>query len=108
MKQFLTKNYVFITGLLAALTLFLEQALVAGPVDLKVIGTGALMAIIGYVANTWKKGGLTVTGILGSLAVVFVQLKTTGTVDWTTFSLLAILKVLTAASSALDAYKPKE
>jgi hypothetical protein len=108
MKYFIQKNYVFVVGLLSAISLFLEQAISTQQADLKVIGLGALMVIIGYVANQWKGGGYTITGIIGSLAVVFLQLHQTGHVDWTMFALLSATKIMAALTSSLQAYKPKD
>ena len=107
-KNFIVKNYVFFVGLLSAIALFLEQAVASGPADIKVILTGGLMVVISYVANKWQAGGVTVTGILGSLAYVFVQLYQNGHIDWTQFAVLAAAKIIAALSSGLQAFKPND
>ena len=108
MKYFIKNNYVFLVGLLSAISLFMEQAISQQHTDIKVILTGVLMAVIGYVANTWKGAGVTITGIVGSLSMVFIQLHQTGSIDWTMFALLSITKVMAAITSSLHAYKPKD
>lgn len=108
MKNFIQKNYVFLIGLMGAVSLFLEQAVTNQQKDIKVIMLGVLMAAIGYIANAWKGGGITVTGIIGSLSIVFLQLHESGNIDWTMFGLLAVTKVMAALTASLQAYKPKD
>jgi uncharacterized membrane protein len=108
MQYFIKKNYVFLVGLFSAISLFMEQAITQQAIDIKILLTGLLMAVLGYVANTWKGGGVTVTGILGSLTAVFLQLHQTGEINWTMFGLLAVTKLMAALSTSLQAYKPQD
>jgi hypothetical protein len=101
MKKFIVENKVFIAGLLAAVTIFIEQAVTNQERDLKAIGIGVAMVVLGYVGNNLKLKNLSITGIIGSLAVVLSTVITGGKIDWTMFILLISVKLLTAATTSV-------
>lgn len=105
MKQFLQsiwlKYQVFILGLLGAIALALQTALTAHPeaTDMKLYMFAAVMAGLSFIASQWRGKGITITGILGVLAGVFVQMNQTGTFFWNQFIIYAVLAVLAAVAS---------
>ncbi|HEU4574623.1 MAG TPA: hypothetical protein VFS36_06435 [Chitinophagaceae bacterium] len=102
MKEFILKNKVLVSAIVSALILTLQQALSSGSIDWKAIGFACLIAIIGVIANQWKGGGVTVLGILGTLAGVFHTIWTTGSFTWNEFILSAIVAILMAVSQSLQ------
>lgn len=99
--NFIQKNKVMIAAFLSALILVLQQALADHSTDWKAIGFAALIAFIGVIANQWSGQGLTITGIIGTLAGVFYNNWSTGTFTWNEFILTALIAVLTAASASI-------
>jgi len=71
MKNFIEKNWVFISGLISAIVVVLQQYTGGGEADLKVVGFAVLMAVLSYFGNQWKGQGLSVLGIIGTLAWTF-------------------------------------
>jgi hypothetical protein len=109
MQEFLKKNYVLLSALLTSLIVTLTEFTQSGATDYKLLGMAALTAVLGVLANQWKGKGLTVTGIVGLLAGVFIELKTSGDeLDLKTAVPLMALQIILALSGALDAYKPKD
>ena len=72
-KTFLGSNKVFILGLLAALAVTLQQFIGEPAVDWKSVGLAGGMAILSFIANQWRGQGLTITGIVGTLAYTFIS-----------------------------------
>ena len=95
-KVFIAVNQVFVSGLLSALILVLQQFQGEGPLDPKALGTATLLAIIGVVANNFKGKGITVVGILGTLAGVFQTIHSTGTFTLNEFILSSAIALLLA------------
>lgn len=98
MKQFLMANKVFITGLITSVVVVLQQYLSQPTVDYKVVGFAALVAALSYVANQWRGQGMTIVGIIGTLAGAFVTVSSTGTFSWHQFFLSALGAVLAAVA----------
>jgi hypothetical protein len=98
-QNFWQRNKVFLTGLAAALALALTEFTVQPTVDWKVVGYAALMAVLSYAANTWRGQGVTILGVLGTLAGTFVSLQTTGHFTWAQFFISAVAAVLAAVAS---------
>jgi len=97
-QTFLEKYKVFLSGLAAALVLALTEFLSQPVVDWKVVGFAALMAILSYVANQWRGQGVTILGIVGTLAYSFVTLQTSGTFTWQQFILSSVVALLAAVA----------
>lgn len=91
--NFFQKNWVFISGLIGAITVSLQQILGTGTADLKVIGFATLMAILSFAANQWRGKGVTVTGILGVLAATFSTIQLGVHVEWTQLILQAVVAI---------------
>lgn len=105
MRDFIFRNKVVISAFLSAIILVLQQALSTHTTDLKALGFAALIAVLGVVANQWKGQGVTVTGILATLAGVFINIQQSGTFTWNEFILSALVALLTAVSSSLQPTK---
>lgn len=105
MKKFINQNRVFVAASLSALVLVLQQALSSQNTEWKAIGFATLIALLGVVANQWKGQGITITGIIGTLAGVFVNIWQTGNFTWNEFILSAIVAVLMAVSASLQPEK---
>lgn len=97
-KDFLIKNKVFLLGFAAAIAVALQQFLGNAVVDYKVVGFAALMAALSYVANQWRGQGVTIFGILGTLAGTYVSIYSTGHFTWNQFILSAVAAVLSAVA----------
>lgn len=100
--NFINNNKVLVSALISALVLVLQQALQSGSTNWKAIGFAALIAVIGVIANQWKGKGLTILGIIGTLAGVFHTIWTTGTFTWNEFILSALLAILSAVAASLQ------
>src|SRR5579872_1891416 len=98
MKQFLMDNKVFLTGLLGAIAVALQQFLGQATIDWKVVGYAALMAVLSYIANTWRGQGPTILGIIGTLAGTFVTVGQTGNFTWNQFIISAIAAILASVA----------
>ncbi len=53
--------------------------------DTKVYLYAVLMAALSFVATQWRGQGMTLIGIVGTLAATFVSLHQTGSFSWTQF-----------------------
>lgn len=92
---FWDKWKVFILGLAGAVAIALQELLANNPTpDYKVYAYAALMAALSFVATEWRGKNVSITGIIGTLAGVFVSLNTTGTFTWNQFILSGIAAVL--------------
>lgn len=100
--NFLTNHKVLIAAFISAITLVIQQALATKETDWKAIGFAALIAVIGVIANQWKGKGLTISGIIGTLAGTFTTIWTTGSFTWNEFILSSIVAVLMAAAGSLQ------
>ncbi len=98
-KAFWNKNKIFILGLLGSLALAIEPFATTTTDDVKwrVIGFAVLMAVLSYFAKEWRGQGLSIVGIIGNSAGVFVTLQSTGHFTWNQFILQLILAIITAA-----------
>ena len=97
-QTFIQKNKVFLLGLLSAIALTVQQFATQPEVDYKVIGYAAIMAILSFIANQWRGQGVTVMGIIGTLAGAFVTIQSTGHFTWNQFILSAIAALLAAVA----------
>lgn len=95
-QAFLVKYKVFLTGLAGAIALALNQLLSTSghSEDLKVYLYAALMAILSYVSTQWRGQGMTITGVIGTLSYVFVNMHNSGTFTWTEFMLAGFVALL--------------
>lgn len=98
MKNFIEKNWVFISGLISAIVVVLQQFTNGDPVDIKVVGYAVLMAVVAYVASQWKNQGLTALGIIGTLAATFGAVYTGGHIDWNQLIIQTLIALGLAAT----------
>ena len=97
MSDFIKKNWVFISGLISAIILVLQQVLMQPTIEVIPMLVALGIAILGYVANQWRGQGVTILGIIGILAYTFVQTyTTTNSLDWKQFIIMAIAAILSA------------
>ena len=97
--DFFATNKVFITGLLAAIAVVLQQFLMEPSIDWKTIGLAVGIAALSYIANLWRGQGVTLLGIIGTLAYVFVQNLTSGIpLDWSKIILMAVVAIISAVA----------
>ena len=106
--KLLKDNKVFFASLISAITLVLQQALGAKQTDWKAIGTAVLLALIGVIANEWKGRGLTIFGILSTLAGVFTTINQTGSFTWNEFILSSAVAIMMAVSGSLQPQSAKK
>lgn len=100
-QTFWDKNKVFILGLLGAAALTLQQ-FVGQPDDdvkLKAVGFALLMTVLSFLARNWRGQGLSIAGIIGNLAGVFVTIQETGQFSWVQFILQGIIAIIAAAGA---------
>ena len=97
-KTFLGSNKVFILGLLAALAVTLQQFIGEPAVDWKSVGLAGGMAILSFIANQWRGQGLTITGIVGTLAYTFISNWGGGQIDWSQLILISVVAILGAVA----------
>ncbi len=99
-QTFFSKYRVFIFGLVGAITLSLQAAFTESGEgqDLKVYLYSALMAGLAFIATEWRGKNVSITGIIGTLAGVFVTMQQTGTFTWAQFVTSAVLAILAAVA----------
>lgn len=92
---FWNKYKVFILGLVGAIVLSMQAVLSHNPneVDYKIYGYAVLMAALSFIATEWRGKAGTITGVVGTLAGVFVTLNQGGTFTWNQFIISAIIAV---------------
>lgn len=98
MKEFFLKHKVFILGLLAAVAVVLQEFIGHPEPSWKVIGFAAFMAVLAFIAKEWRGQGLSIVGIVGNLAGVFVTIQQTGNFTWSQFAVQAILAIIATAA----------
>lgn len=100
MKAFFLKNKVFILGLLSAIAVVWQEAS-SSTADYKAIALACGLAVLSYVANAWRGAGITITGIIGILATVFINNYTAGQhINWMQMIGAFLAAILAAASPA--------
>jgi hypothetical protein len=105
MNTFLKNNKVLVTALLSALLIVLQQAFLHADMNFIAILFAAFVALLGVVANQWKGQGFTITGIIGTIANAFVDTQTGGHFTWRMFTLSALVAIIAALISAMNANK---
>lgn len=98
-QTFWDKHKVLILGALGAALLIVQQFMDNGveKVDWKSLGFAAFIAIVGYIGRELRGQGMTITGIIGTVAYVFHNEWGTDTFTWDKFILAAILAIGTTA-----------
>ena len=109
-QNFFIKNRVFIFGLLSSLSLTLQQLISSNTTDVKVLSYAAMMAILSYIANQWRGKGVTILGIVGTMASTFITIQQTGNFTWQQFIFSALAAVLAAVAPPpkADTYEHNE
>lgn len=97
-QNFIEKNKVFLLGLAASLTVVLQQFLGTPVINWIAVGYAVGMAALSYVANEWRGQGVTILGILGTLAGTFVLIHNTGTFTWSQFIISSVAAILAAVA----------
>ena len=94
-QTFIQKNKVFLTGLLSSIVVVIQQYASHGNnIHITVIGYAVLMSVLSYVGNQWRGQGVTILGIVGTLATTLVTIEQTGTFTWNQFLFSAIAAIL--------------
>lgn len=101
LKYFIQKNYVFVSAILSAILLAMQQFMTTGPIDWLALLYAVFIAVAGTTANQWKGKGITLTGIIGTVANVFVTVNDTGQFTCSQFILSVLFALLTAFLSSL-------
>jgi len=97
-QTFWDKHKVFILGLLASISIVLQQYVGQAQPDTKVLLYAVVMTVLSYLASKWRGQGLSIIGIVGTLAGVFVTENETGNFTWFQFGLQATIAVIAAAA----------
>lgn len=95
-ENFFVKYRVFLAGLAGSIALAVNQYLSTSghSDDLKVYLYAIVMAGLSYIATQWRGQGMTITGVVGTLSYVFVNMHNSGTFTWTQFMLSAFVALL--------------
>jgi len=108
LKYFAQKNYVFLSSLASAMLLSLQQVLEVATsgksLDWPALAYAAFIAVAGAVANEFKGKGITLAGILGTVANAFVTVNNTGKFTWDQFIVSALIAILTVF---ITTFKPQ-
>lgn len=101
--NFFQKNKVFLLGLLSAVAVVFQQYSTSSP-DYKAIGLAVLLAGLSFIAKSWRGAGVTITGIVGIMAGVFVNSYSDGQhLNW-----MQMIGAFVAAVLAAVAPPPKD
>lgn len=103
-STFWERNKVFITGLITAVILAVQQIFYTSPegINYRALGLAALVAIGGYIGNTWRGKGVSIAGFIGIVGYSFYQVASTGHFTWGQFIPAVLMGIL-----ALVAPPPK-
>jgi hypothetical protein len=102
MKKWISDNTVFLSALLSAIIVSLQQTLSNSVIDWKAIGWALVIVVMGVVGNQWKGKGLSLTGIIGTVAYNFVTIWQTGTFTWNQFILTTVIALLMLVTATLQ------
>lgn len=95
--SFFNANKVFILGLLSAIAVVLQQFLGTSAIDWLAVGYAVGIAILSFIANQWRGQGMTILGIIGTLAYVFSQNIAIGVpLNWGNILMLSLTAILSA------------
>lgn len=109
MKDFISKNRVFLSGLLSAIMLVLQQFLQAGPVSWKAFGLAIIVTILSYVANEWKAKTASILGIIGAVSsAIVLQLQSGRPLNWAEVGIVLAMALLGYFSEGLRAPENRE
>ena len=97
-QDFLTKNKVFLTGLVSAVVVAVQQFTSQPVIDWKVIGYAALIAALSFIGNRWRGQGVTIAGLVGTLAYTFVDINQNGHFTWNQFIAQGTVAILALMS----------
>ncbi len=91
---------VFVIGAVTSAVFALQELLSKTQEEqsVKVYILAAIMAILSYIASQWRGQGVTITGVIGTLAYSFVTMQQTGSFTWGQFALSALIAVLATVS----------
>lgn len=98
MKEFLNKNKVFITGLLAAILVVLQQYVGQPEVSFKVVGYAVFVAAVSYLARNLRGQWQTIVTAVGTLVSTFVTMQQAGEVSWNQIILQAMILLIGIAT----------
>ena len=102
LKYFIQKNYVFVSSLLSAIVLMLQQAMLnTAGFDWPAVAYAGFVILAGSIANEFKGRGITLAGIIGTVANAFITVNNTGKFTWDQFILSALIAILTAYVTSL-------
>jgi len=91
---------VFLIGAFSAI-LFAFQEYTSKPIEqqsVKVYLLAGFFALLSYISSQWRGQGVTLTGIIGILAGVAVQVYQTGNFTWFQFAVAALVGILGATA----------
>ena len=100
MKQFILNNKVFLIGLLSAIYVAVKAYVGQPTIQWTAIEYAGGMAVLSYVANQWAGQGLTILGVIGTLAGTAYTLSTGGTFTWPQFLLSGVAAVIAACAGS--------
>ena len=98
MQKFIKDNWVFLSGLISAIVLVLQQFIGVPVMQWSVVGIAVGLAVLGYIANEWRGKGMTWFGIIGTLAYTFIQVYQNGQINWNQFIIMAVVALLSAVA----------
>lgn len=107
MKAIIAKYQVLIVSLLMAILMVIQQAVSNTAMDWVAIGYAVLIAVLGVIANAWKGKGLTIFGIIGTVAYAFIDIWNGGMFTWKQFILSAVMALIMAAIKSLQPPTPE-
>lgn len=106
MKKFLNENKVTLISALGAVAIVLQQAMGEQEISWPAIAFAAVVAFLGRIARAWRGKGLTMVGIIGTVAYAFSEAAMGGAFSWDQFILSAMVALIAAAGGSLNL--PKE
>lgn len=100
-ENFWQRNKVFISGLVSALAMTLQQILAEQPegYNYRVFITAGLIAVGSYIGNAWRGKGVTIAGFLSIAGTAIATVLSTGHFTWAQFGFSVITGFLALVSA---------
>lgn len=104
-ESFFSGHKVLVLGGLSSIGVVLQQFLDSGPIDYKVIGFAAVIAVLSYLAKSLSGTVASILGIIGGVVSTVSQIATGGSISWGQLVLSTIIALIGVVTSTATSTK---